>query len=68
MKECELVFNFQTFERHLNELGYKVSAISTGFYIHNSKGTIVADVHTVDGLRAFVQGVEWATALTKEQK
>lgn len=65
MTEHDLVYRFQRAEVQLHELGYKVSAVQNGFYIHNSKGTIVADVTTVDGLRAFAQGVEW---MKSEQK
>lgn len=60
MTEYKLIFNFRRFEQVLKSEGYTVSAIETGFYIHNSKGTIVADCHTVDGLRGFLQGIEWA--------
>lgn len=65
MTDFELVRNFQSWERELNQLGYKVSAINTGFYIHNNKGTIVADVASVDGLRGFAQGIEWSNTLIK---
>lgn len=60
MSDSELVFNFHRVEAELNELGYKVSSIQTGFFVHNSKGTIVADTKTVEGLRGFVQGIQWA--------
>jgi len=60
MSNSELVHNFQRVEAELYELGYKVSAIPATFYIHNSKGTIVADIKTVDGLRGFLQGIQWA--------
>lgn len=66
MKDFELVQRYQSIERELNELGYKISAISNGFYIHNSKGTIVGDVFTVDGLRGFAQGIEWAKEAQNE--
>lgn len=67
MEHFKLVYDFQAWERQLNQLGYKVSAIHTGFYIHNSKGTIVADIQTVDGLRGFVQGVEYANSLKDDK-
>jgi|LauGreDrversion4_2_1035121.scaffolds.fasta_scaffold386278_2 hypothetical protein len=60
MTDFELVQRFQSIERDLKEMGYSISAIANGFYIHNSKGTIVADVRTIDGLRGFAQGIEWA--------
>lgn len=58
MKECELIRNFQSFERQLKNFGYSVSVISTGFFINNKKGTIVAECQTVDGLRAATQMIE----------
>jgi hypothetical protein len=60
MTDFELVQRYQSVERDLKELGYSISAIANGFYIHNKKGTIVADLHTIDGLRGFKQGIEWA--------
>ncbi len=66
MEHFKIVHNFQAWERQLNALGFKVSAIHTGFFIHNSKGTIIADVTDVDGLRGFVQAVEYMNSL-KEQ-
>ena len=60
MQEYELIYSFQRTENKLYEMGYSVSAIQNGFYIHNKKGTIVADCKTVDGLRGFLQGLEWA--------
>lgn len=60
MTEFELVHSFQRTENKLYEMGYSVSAIQNGFYIHNKKGTIVADCKTIDGLRGFLQGLEWA--------
>jgi P2-related tail formation protein len=57
--DFELVRRFQTWEKKLESHGYKVSVIQTGFYVHNKKGTIVADVLTVDGLRGFAQGIEY---------
>lgn len=60
MEDFQLVRTFQVWEKRLNSFGYKVSVIQDAFYIHNNKGTIVADVLTVDGLRGFAQGVEWA--------
>ena len=66
MKDSELVFNFQVIERELIELGYKISSINTCFFIHNNKGTIVGEVHSIDGLRGFLQGVEWASVAPKD--
>ena len=65
MMDSELVFNFQRVEAELYEMGYKISAITSTFYIHNKKGTIVADTKTVEGLRGFVQGVQWANEANK---
>jgi len=62
MTEYELVFQFQSVKDKLNEMGYRISVIQNGFYIHNSKGTIVADTKTIDGLRGFMQGIEWSDA------
>lgn len=60
MNECSLVRRFQVWETKLNQMGYKVSVLDNGFYIHNSKGTIVADILTVDGIRGFAQAIEWS--------
>lgn len=60
MTDYELVADFRSWEQQLLNLGFKVSAIRTGFYIHNNKGTIVADVSSVDGLRGFAQAIEYA--------
>jgi P2-related tail formation protein len=60
MNECSLVRRFQVWETKLNQMGYKVSVTDNGFYIHNSKGTIVADILTVDGIRGFAQAIEWS--------
>jgi len=62
MTDSELVFNYRVVSEKLEQAGYKVSAISTGFFIHNNKGTVVADVKSVDGLQGFLQGVEWVEA------
>jgi hypothetical protein len=67
MTDFELVQRFQSWERELNQLGYKVSAINMGFYIHNNKGTIVADVSSVDGLRGFAQGIEYMNSLKDKE-
>ena len=64
MTDYEVVSDFRSWEQQLLNLGYKVSAIRNGFYIHNDKGTIVADVKSIDGLRGFAQAVEYM----KEQK
>lgn len=63
MNECETVHEYQSWERHLNGLGYKVSALSRSFYIHDKKGTIVADVKTVSGLAGFAQAIEYSRSL-----
>lgn len=55
--DYELVRRYQEAERLLKEAGYSISAISTGFFIHNKKGSIVADVYSVEGLRGFLQGL-----------
>lgn len=62
MTDFKTIQNFRHFESQLNALGYKVSATDNAFFIHNKKGTIVADVQSVDGLRGFLQGVEWVEA------
>lgn len=59
MNEHELIYNYRMVTERLQAVGYKVSAVKNAFYIHNSKGTIVADVKTIDGLLGFLQGVEW---------
>lgn len=64
MTEYETIYNYRSWEQQLLTLGYKVSAVTNGFYIHNSKGTIVADVKSIEGLRGFAQAIEYA----KEQK
>jgi hypothetical protein len=63
MTDCELVYEFQTWERQLKSLGYSISAIKNGFYIHNKKGTIVADVKTISGLAGFSQAIEYSRSL-----
>lgn len=60
MTEYELVYNFQRIEQQLHEEGFKISPVNTAFFVHNSKGTIVADCHTVDGLRGFLQAIQYA--------
>ena len=62
MTEFELVFKYRDVEERLLAEGYEVSTVKTAFFIYNSKGTIVGDVLTVDGLRGFLQGVQWAKA------
>lgn len=59
MKDYELIRNYRSWETQLKNYGYRVSAIQNGFYIHNSKGTIVAECQTVDGLRAATQMIEY---------
>ena len=59
MKDYELIMQYRGWETQLKNFGYSVSAINSGFYIHNKKGTIVAECQTVDGLRAFAQAVEY---------
>lgn len=59
MDDFEVVAYYRKFERMLNENGYKVSAMASGFYIHNEKGTIVASCNSTDGLNAFLQAVEY---------
>ncbi len=60
MTDYELVQSYQTFQRQLNEEGYSISPVKSSFFIHNKKGTIVADCQSIDGLRGFLQGVQWA--------
>lgn len=60
MTDFELVYNFQRVQEQLLAEGYKISPVKTAFFIHNSKGTIVGDSFTIDGLRGFLQGVQWA--------
>jgi len=67
MTDYELVADFRSWEQQLLNLGYKVSAIRNGFYIHNSKGTIVADVKSIDGLRGFAQGIEYMNSLKDKE-
>jgi len=61
MTDSELIRSFQSWERQLGNYGYKVSVLTNGIYVHNSKGTIVADCQSVDGLRGFAQAVEYFT-------
>lgn len=62
MTDYELVVNFNRVQSELKLEGYNVSPVRTGFFIHatGNNGTIVADCQTVDGLRGFLQGVQWA--------
>ena len=59
MTEFELVQKYQRLEKALANEGYTVSPINIGFYIHNARGTIVADVGTMDGLSGFLQGIQY---------
>jgi len=60
MKDSGLITDYIRVAAELAEQGFKVSATTNAFFIHNSKGTIVGDVFTVEGLRGFSQGVEYA--------
>ena len=60
MKDSGLITDYIRVVAELAEQGFKVSATTNAFFIHNSKGTIVGDVFTVEGLRGFSQGVEYA--------
>lgn len=60
MLDYELVYNFQRVQAELLDEGYKVSPVKTAFFVMDKKGKIVADCQTVDGLRGFLQGVQWA--------
>ena len=62
MTEYDLIVNFNNIQGQLKLEGYNVSPVRTGFFIHDkgSNGTIVADCQTVDGLRGFLQGIQWA--------
>ncbi len=66
MTEFELVFNFKDVEKRLLAEGYKISPVKTAFFIHNKKGTIVGDAFTVEGLRGFLQGLQWAKEAQNE--
>lgn len=59
MTEFELVQKYHKLEKAIKNEGYTVSPINIGFYIHNARGTIVADVGTLDGLSGFLQGVQY---------
>ena len=65
MTEFELVFNYRDVSERLQKEGYNVSAVRTGFFIHDSTGKIVGDVFTVEGLRGFLQGLQWANEAHK---
>lgn len=67
MKDYELIMRYRSWETQLKTYGYNVSAINNGFYIHNKKGTIVAECQTVDGLRGFAQAVEYLTPTLEEE-
>jgi hypothetical protein len=60
MKDSGLIADYIRVVAELAEQGFKVSATTNAFFIHTSKGTIVGDVFTVEGLRGFSQGVEYA--------
>lgn len=62
MTEFELVVNFNRVQTELSLEGYNVSPVRTGFFVHDKSdnGKIVADCQTVDGLRGFLQGIQWA--------
>ena len=59
MTEFELVQKYQRLSKALENEGYIVSPINIGFYIHNARGTIVADVGTLDGISGFLQGIQY---------
>jgi hypothetical protein len=63
--EASIVRRFQRAELFLHDRGFKVSVLDRGFYSHNNKGTIVADVQTVDALMGFLQGIEYGEAIAK---
>lgn len=63
MKDFELVYNFQRVEDQLFDEGYEVSPVKTAFFVMDKQGKIVADCQTVDGLRGFLQGIQWAKEL-----
>ena len=65
MTDFELVYNFQRIEEQLLSEGYKISCVKTAFFVHDNKGTIVADCKTVDGLRGFLQGIQWVNDCVK---
>jgi hypothetical protein len=65
MTDFDLVFRYRDVAERLLAEGYEVSAAKTAFFIYNSKGTNVADVLTVDGLRGFLQGIQWAKEQAK---
>lgn len=66
MKEYELIAAYSKVELQLFEMDYKVSPTNMAFFIHNKRGTIVAECQTVDGLKAFLQGVQYSNqVLTK---
>lgn len=67
MKDYELIMQYRSWETQLKNYGYSVSSINHGFYIHNKKGTIVAECQTVDGLRGFAQAVEYFTPTLSEE-
>jgi len=69
MTEFELVVNFNRVQSELKLEGYNVSPVRTGFFIHDKdeNGRIVADCQTVDGLRGFLQGIQWAKEKQNEK-
>ena len=69
MTEFELVVNFNRVQSELKLEGYNVSPVRTGFFIHDEdeNGRIVADCQTVDGLRGFLQGIQWAKEKQNEK-
>ena len=66
MKDSGLIADYIRVVAELAEQGFKVSATTNAFFIHDSKGTIVGDVFTVEGLRGFSQGIEWAKEAQNE--
>lgn len=62
MTEYELLVAYRNVESQLKLEGYNVNPVKTGFFVmHNGK--IVCECQTIDGLRGFLQGVQWERAL-----
>lgn len=62
MTEYELLVAFRNVESELRLEGYTVNPVKSGFFVmHNGK--IVCECQTIDGLRGFLQGVQYERML-----
>jgi hypothetical protein len=59
MIDHAVVASFLEAQCKLKTHGFTVMPTSNSFFIQNDKSMIIADVQTVDGIRAFVQALDY---------